>query len=474
MSDLINMPENPEQHELKQKELLKQSYGLKFYSAAIFVCTAALLVDSLLSDVSSFVNQSVDELSRKVLFSTIVAIAILSGYRVVAKSASRIRDELLSRSKSLFSISKIVPAIQYTIMGLLILTTLQIILASQYLSIFLIISLALSWSTGVVLMGILAFKFIRWYHKKRSALILLYFISSAMFCSTLGSTIIPQILITLQTAPVFVNSQSTEVKFFQASPELNDTLFSIISIANWLVIPLSFVVWAATALMLSRYSRMLGRTKYWIMLSAPLASIVIGDVSLLVLLPSITTIFDPQVILYTMMAFGGMLATGFLLAFAFIVISRSIEKTVGSRISKYLGISATGIALLFVSFFANPSAGSYLPFGALSASFYGLGAYLFFFGIYTSAISISSESGLRQLIRLSLLDQSKLLDNIAVADINTELEKQVIIIARKYEETIREETGVSSSFSELDMKNYVQQLMTEIQKAKEGKSSEKE
>ena len=123
--------------------------------------------------------------------------------------------------------------------------------------------------------------------------------------------------------------------------------------------------------------------------------------------------------------------------------------------------------ILFVSFFANPSAGSYLPFGVLSASFFGFGAYLFFSGIYSSASSISSDSRLRQTIRKSLLDQSKLLDNIGLADINREMEA----IIKKHRETMKQETGIESSISEVEMKNYVQEVLVELRKDRERKSS---
>ncbi|PWU82122.1 MAG: hypothetical protein DLM72_03420 [Candidatus Nitrosopolaris wilkensis] len=103
------------------------------------------------------------------------------------------------------------------------------------------------------------------------------------------------------------------------------------------------------------------------------------------------------------------------LSFAFMTISKGIEKRMHAKINEYLGISALGVALVFVSFFANPSAGSYLPFGVLSASFFAFGAYLFFSGIYSSAVSIGSDSGLSQSIRKSAIQQSKLLDSIGTA-----------------------------------------------------------
>jgi hypothetical protein len=270
-----------------------------------------------------------------------------------------------------------------------------------------------------------------------------------------------------------VNSHSTETKPFQANPQILSTLFAIVSIANWLVLPLACSVWAATAIMLNHYSKIFGRAKYWLMLSVPLASLVAGTVSWLVLLPSLSSIFDERVIFYTMMAFGGILVEGFLLSFAFITISKSIQTRTQSKLRDYLHISAIGVAILFVSFFANPSEGSYLPFGVIAGSFFAFGAYLFFSGIYSSAISIASDLRLRQTIRTSLLDRSKLLDNIGMADINRELEKQTEDMIKKYEETMEKETGIQSSISEVEAKNYVKDVLAEIQKGREGRPSNK-
>jgi hypothetical protein len=182
------------------------------------------------------------------------------------------------------------------------------------------------------------------------------------------------------------------------------------------------------------------------------------------------SIFDQQVIFYTMMAFGGILAEGFLLCFTFIIISRSMQIKTHSKLKDYLRLSAIGLAILFASFFANPSAGSYLPFGVLSASFFAFGAYLFLVGIYSSASSIAFDSRLRQTVRKSLLDQSKLLDNIALADINRALEKHTGDMLKKHKETMNE-AGIESSISESDMKNYVNEVMGEIRKVREAKSS---
>jgi hypothetical protein len=276
-------------------------------------------------------------------------------------------------------------------------------------------------------------------------------------------------MITIESsATLYVNSHSNEVKPFQVNPQALSSMFAIISIANWLVLPLAFVIWVATTIMLNHYSKIIGKAKYWVILSIPLISLIVGTTSWLFFIPSMSSIFDEQVILYTMLAFGGILAEGFLLSLAFILISKTAQVKTNSKLKDYLTISVIGVAILFVSFFANPSAGSYLPFGAIAASFVGFGVYLFFSGIYSSAISIASDIRLRQVVRKSLLDHSKLLDNIGQADITIELEKQTTDIFKRHKEIMERQTGIESSMSEIDMKNYVKEVVAEVQKP-EGK-----
>lgn len=451
------------------KELSGLKHDLKSSSLPILVLVTALLVDSLLSDVSSIVNRVLPEPTRVVLFSTILGIAILAGSRAILHDTKKIKAEVASNNNFLILTSRIMPFIQYTIMGLLILITLQIIFRKEFLNFFLVASLALSWSTGIILMGVMSFKFLQWYRAKRNLLVLLYLASTLMFCATLGSTIIPQLLITLKSSSMYVNSHSIEIKPFQANPEVLSSLFAIISIANWLVLPLWFTIWTATALMLSHYSKAFGRTKYWIMLSAPLASVIVATISWLVFLPSLNSIFDQKVILYTTMAFGGILTEGLLLGFAFIIISKSIQYSKHSKINDYLSISARGVVILFASFFANPSAGSYLPFGVLSASFFAFGAYLFFFGIYSSAISVASDSRLRQLIRRFAIQESKLLDSIGAAQMEQEMQQRVLKIAKEQEEVLTEQTGIEPSLNEEDMKQYLIEVLQEIRHTRENK-----
>jgi hypothetical protein len=272
----------------------------------------------------------------------------------------------------------------------------------------------------------------------------------------------------MQTSPFSVDAHSTEVKPFQAKTLDLDTLFAIVSGANWFVIPMSYVVWVASAVMLYFYSHNIGRIKYWLMLSTPLAGLIIGNLALLVFIPSINTVFDQQVIFYTMILFGGLIAGGLLLAFSFKVTARNLRD---QGLSDYLAIASRGIAILFVAFYANVSSGSYLPFGILASSFLHFGAFLFFAGVYASAISISSEASLRRTIRTHLLDKTRLLDNIATANMNQELEKLTLSIVEKHQKELNEETGIDSSIPESEIKKYIEEAISYVNTERQKKLS---
>jgi hypothetical protein len=119
-----------------------QRYVAIVVSASILIAT--LTLDSLLSDISSIVNQKVSEGHRIVLFSIIVAVTTIFGCRVVTHYTSRIRSELGSKNNILLLKTRIMPLIQYVIMALLVILAAQVIFLSEYSILPLIISIALS------------------------------------------------------------------------------------------------------------------------------------------------------------------------------------------------------------------------------------------------------------------------------------------------------------------------------------------
>ncbi len=91
---------------------------------------------------------------------------------------------------------------------------------------------------------------------------------------------------------------------------------------------------------------------------------------------------------------------------------------------------------------------------------------MFTVGLYSSAIAVSQDSSLRTSIRASLLE---LVDNIGTAQMEQEIEKRVLKVAREQQEVLRERSGIESSLTERDMKEYLEQVIKEVKK--EGPTS---
>jgi hypothetical protein len=92
--------------------------------------------------------------------------------------------------------------------------------------------------------------------------------------------------------------------------------------------------------------------------------------------------------------------------------------------------------------------------------------YLVLVGLYSTAISISVDSKLRQQIKRSLLDESKLLDSIGSAQMEEETMNKISRIVKEQRQTLTEQTGVQSSTDETDIKRYLQEVIAELEEHK--------
>jgi len=83
-------------------------------------------------------------------------------------------------------------------------------------------------------------------------------------------------------------------------------------------------------------------------------------------------------------------------------------------------------------------------------------------GIYSSAISVAQDTKLRQTIRKSTTEESKLLISIGSAQMEQEIQRRAVKVAKDQQQTMAEQTGVQSSLTEHDMKQYVSEVLKEI------------
>jgi hypothetical protein len=87
--------------------------------------------------------------------------------------------------------------------------------------------------------------------------------------------------------------------------------------------------------------------------------------------------------------------------------------------------------------------------------------YLIYSGLFSSAAIVSQDTTLRQSIRRSVTEQSKLLDSLGTAHMEQELQSRVLTITKKNSNAMTEETGVETSMTEDDI-NYLDIVMNEL------------
>jgi hypothetical protein len=149
-----------------------------------------------------------------------------------------------------------------------------------------------------------------------------------------------------------------------------------------------------------------------------------------------------------------------------------IAKRLGSiPVRNYMIISAYGLLLLFTSNQAIILVNfNYPPFGLATVSFMGLSSYLVLVGIYSAAISVSQDVNLRRSIRKSVLNEARLLDNIGSAEMERQIVQEVFRVAKRNEEDMKQETGLSTSIQREEILGYLDDILREIKSKKESKS----
>ena len=93
-----------------------------------------------------------------------------------------------------------------------------------------------------------------------------------------------------------------------------------------------------------------------------------------------------------------------------------------------------------------------------------LSSYLMLIGIYSSAISVAQDSGIRKLIRKSVREELRLLDRIGTAQMQKEIESKVIYFAKRETTDLIEDSGIEPSLSDSDVQGYLKQVLDEVKR----------
>jgi len=225
-------------------------------------------------------------------------------------------------------------------------------------------------------------------------------------------------------------------------------------------------LWTGTVFLLQSYRKKLVRWKYWILMSIPLLYFLsqFQPVVLNFLLSYVSD--DPMLfnLVYIIMVNASRPIGGVLFGLAFILVARKLQNR---EVKGYLVITGIGFLLLLVSYEAQALiTAPFPPLGLLSGSYFGLAAYFIFIGLYSSAVSISQDARLRSSIRRSIESEVRFLGNIGEAEMDHRILDKVLTTSKRFSEVMPEETGVWSSLSDEEIKEYIQEVLAETHRKK--------
>jgi hypothetical protein len=332
-----------------------------------------------------------------------------------------------------------------------------------------VLAITISCSLGVAMMAILTYRFFRWYKLSKDHLILVYGSSSAILAVHLAFTLVFVDTVLLNTGLLLnIGAEIRPHSGYSASIFDPSSVFGMLNSIYFISAILSFILlWGATVLLLRHHysqKRRLHKFKFWTIVSLPLVfflvQYVISYLELFVPLLSLDPTFFA--VLITLIFTVSLPIGGILFGLAFLTVVRNLPPSRSSAVRDYITISAYGFILFFVSDQISIIHASYPPFGLATISLVGLSSYLILMGVYSSAISLSQDAKLRRSIRDSAINESKLLGNIGEAQMEQEIIKRVVTVARKHSDSMSEETGVQPSLSKDDVEQYLKEVLQEI------------
>jgi hypothetical protein len=427
----------------------------------VAVIIAALVVDTSFIRIYSFSSNNPSLYNVRIAVFTVIAIVGTLGQYLVLEFIRKKSNEIRRKGQLHLNIThRIVTLTQYLFVVILAAIILEMVITSVYSTLMIIIAVGISYVLAIAILGFLSQRFFSWFRSNRNSVVLLYGLTSSILAVNAGITFAFVGSIMLSSVPYIGSYIGASISPFIAPGSLSDILNYPYVISS----VISFISgWVATILLLRHYSMKMRKARYAAVLSVPLIYFLIQFSPLFPVF--ISTFFHTEFVfyIYTLAFTFSKPVGGILFGIAFWVVARSLEPR--SVVRDYMIISAYGLVLLFISNQAVLLVNIiYPPFGLVTISFMGLSSYFLLLGVYSSAISVSEDSKLRQSIRTFAVRESRLLDSIGTAHMEQEIQKRVIELTKQNQDRIVEETGIQSSLTEEDMKQYLQEVISEVQK----------
>jgi hypothetical protein len=429
----------------------------------VSILVVTFMVDSEIGYIADFIPERLVTNEGIALFIGIAVVFAVGGILILQYVKTKTKESH-ARALHLRAIHIGVTIAQYVLIAIIAFVIAQILLTTQYNTVTLAIALSISYGLWIIILALLSRALFSWFRSsrrkvmvsKRSVMVLILALSMVAYVVN-GITGLANHLAILQQQLEVVTSADVAV-FPEFDPEsLQSQIDTVYQVAGNIAYVLT---WIGTVMLLRPYIHRIGKIKFYAIMGSAMVYYLI-NFPLFVLgyfTPTEETDID---VMNNILIFGiATVFSGIIFGVAFLSIARTLQK--GSALRDYLIIAAYGLLLFYVAGSAAVSQAAYPPFGLASVAFTGLSCYLIYTGLYSSAISVSQDAGLRQSIRTSAIKEVKFLESIGTAQMEQELQRRVLTIAKKNSDIMTEDTGVQPSLSENDMKQYLEEVLKEI------------
>jgi hypothetical protein len=412
------------------------------------ILAVVLTVESQIGTIADFIPEQLDSSQGIAAFIGIWAIVTVTQYYILT-FVKHNNKESKARTGSLNLIHSFVTIAQFLLTGIIALVILQIFIAQEYNTIMLYITLSISYGLWIVTLGLLAKAFFSWYKLRKNIMVLIFALSMVAYVINGVFGLYSEVDGLAKRSSII---RTGDVAIFPESPSSINNVYQIASSVGYVL------TWIATVMLLRPYIEKLGKLKFWSIMGVTMVYYLISFplFSLGYFTPSENSNAMTNILIFSLSA----IFTGILFGVAFLSVARTLK--IGTPARNYMIIAAYGFLLFYIAGSAFLSQAAYPPYGLISVSITGLSCYLIYNGLYFSAISVSQDMTLRQSIRKSVMEQSKLLDSMGSAEMERELQKQVLTVAKKTSAAMADKSGVEASLKEDEMKSYMEFVMNEL------------
>ena len=430
------------------------------------IVVITFMIDSQIGYIADFIPDRLATNEGLALFIGIAVVFAVASVLILEYVKAKSKE---SRARALYlHITHMgVTVAQYVLIAIIAFVITQIIITAQYNTVSLAIALSISYGLWIIILGLLSRAFFSWIRSsrrsgnattasKRNVMVLILALSMVAYVVN-GMTGLANHLVILQQQLEVVTS--VDVAFFpEFDPEsLQSQIDTVYQISGNVAYVLT---WIGSVLLLRPYINRIGKIKFYAIMGAAMVYYLISFP--LFVLGYLTPAGESDVdIMNNILIVGiGTIFSGIIFGVAFLSVARTLQK--GSALRDFMIIAAYGLLLFYVAGSAQVSQAAYPPLGLASVAFTGLSCYLIYTGLYSSAISVSQDLTLRQSIRESVREQSKFLESMGTAQMEAELQTRVLRTAKKASDSMEEGSGVESSMTEDDMKDYMEIVMNEL------------